>query len=102
MRHPIILLILTGALAFTGTALARDMTLPKTDADALKALCAKAGGSFSTGPRGYGCGTDCKGGPGTDCIVHCAADTKCTAQVIGGRRPRSIAEALTKPERHRR
>ena len=102
MRNPVILLILMGALALTGVAQARDMTLPKTSADALKTVCATAGGSFSTGPRGYGCGTNCKGGPGTDCIVHCAADTRCTAQVIGGRRPRSVADALTKPEPHRR
>jgi hypothetical protein len=97
MRNPIVLLILTGALAFSGAALARDLTLPKTGADALKAVCEKAGGSFSTGPRGYGCGTDCKGGPGTECIVHCATDKKCIAQVIGGRRPHSVAQALNRP-----
>lgn len=102
MRSLTALLILAGALALGGAAAARDLTLPKTTADALKTVCEKAGGTFSTGPHSYGCGTNCQGGPGTDCIVHCAADAKCTAQVIGGRRPRSVAEALTKPERHRR
>ena len=40
--------------------------------------------------------------PKTDCTVYCPIDQKCTAQVIGARRPRSVAEALTKPEPHRR
>jgi hypothetical protein len=89
-------LIVTGALALSGGALARDMKLTKTSADALKAACVKAGGEYSTGPRGYGCGTNCNGGPGTDCIVHCVDGKKCTAQVIGGRRPHTIAQALTR------
>jgi hypothetical protein len=100
------LLVLTGALvlslALSGAAPARDMTLPKTTAEQLQAACDKAGGKFSAGDRNYGCGTDCAGKPGTDCIVHCEADRKCTAQVIGGRRPRSVAEALSKPQPHRR
>ncbi len=95
-------LIVTGALALGGAAQARDMKLPKTSADALKAACATAGGKFSTGTRGYGCGTDCKGGPGTDCIVHCVDGKKCIAQVIGGRRPHTVAQALTKSQKKRR
>ena len=102
MRHFTALLVLTGALALNGAALATDVTLPKTGADDLKATCEKAGGKFSQDPHGYGCGTDCKGGPGTDCTVFCPTDRKCTAQVIGGRRPHSVAEALKKPERRRR
>jgi L-aminopeptidase/D-esterase-like protein len=102
MRYPIALLILTGALAFSGAALARDISLPKTTPDALKSACDAAGGKFSQGSMGYGCGTDCKGGPGTDCIVHCDEGKKCTAQVIGSRRPHSVAQALTKPQRRRR
>ncbi len=102
MRHLTALLVLTGALALNGAALARDLTFPKTTAEALKSACDKAGGKFSQEAKGYGCGTDCKGGPGTDCIVHCAAEQKCTGQVIGSGRPRGVAEALTKPERHHR
>ena len=64
MRHITTMLILTGALALSGAALARDLTLPKTSADELKTTCEKAGGKFSQEARGYGCGTDCKGGPG--------------------------------------
>lgn len=101
MRHLTTLFILTGTLAFSGAALAKDLTLPKTSAEQLKSTCDSAGGKFSQGANGYGCGTDCHGGPGTDCTVYCPADQKCSAQVIGGRRPRSVAEALTKPERHR-
>ncbi len=76
------------------------MTLPKTTADALKSACDKAGGKFSQSATLYGCGTDCAGKPGTDCTVTCSADKKCTAQVVGGRRPRSVADALMKPGRH--
>jgi hypothetical protein len=93
------LLILTGTLALGGAALARDLTLPKTTPEQLKDACTKAGGRFSQDAKGYDCGTDCHGKPSTDCTVHCTADQKCTAQVIGARRPRSVAEALTAPER---
>jgi hypothetical protein len=96
------LFILTGGLALSGAAQARDLTLPKTSADQLKKACDKAGGKFSQDARGYGCGTDCAGKAGTDCTVFCPTDSKCTAQVIGARRPRSVADALTKPQRGRR
>lgn len=66
----------------------------KHSADDLKAACAKVGGSFSQGKERYGCGTDCRGAPGTDCIVSCDASQKCSAQVIGARRPRNIESAL--------
>jgi hypothetical protein len=97
LRHLTALLVLTGALALNGAALARDITLPQMNAEALKSACDKAGGKFSQDAKGYGCGTNCLGGPGTDCIVHCATGEKCTAQVIGARHPKSVAEALTKP-----
>ena len=102
VRHLTALLILTGALALSGAALARDLTLPKTSAEQLKSVCDSAGGKFSQDAKSSGCGTDCHGGPGTDCTVYCPVDQKCSAQVIGARRPRSVAEALTKPERHGR
>jgi hypothetical protein len=102
LRHPTALLILTSVLTLSGAAIARDLTLPKTSAEAIKSACDKAGGKFSQDARSYDCGTDCHGGSGTDCVVHCEAGQKCTAQVIGGRRPHSVAEALTKPERHHR
>ncbi len=97
MRHLIAYLVLTGVLAFNSAAFGRDITLPKTGAEALKSACDKAGGKFSQDAKGYGCGTNCQGGAGTDCVVHCDAGQKCTAQVIGARRPRSIADALSKP-----
>jgi hypothetical protein len=66
----------------------------KHSADDLKAACAKVGGSFSQGQERYGCGTNCRGAPGTDCIVTCEANQKCSAQVIGARHPRNIESAL--------
>jgi len=101
VRHLTALVILTGALAFGSAALARDMTLPKTSTDQLKNACDKASGRFSQDAKGYGCGTNCAGAQGTDCTVYCSADTQCTAQVIGARRPRSVADALTTPKGRR-
>ena len=100
MRYSTVLFVLTGALVAGAPSRASDLTLPKTAAAALKSACDKAGGKFSQGDNIYGCGTDCAGKPGTDCMVTCRTDKKCTAQVIGGRRPRSVADALTKPGRH--
>ncbi len=74
---------------------------PRPRAEALKSACDKAGGKFSQGDKLYGCGTDCVGKPGTDCTVTCRTDQRCTAQVIGGRRPRCVADALTKRGRRR-
>jgi hypothetical protein len=91
--------VLLVPLALAAPASARDLTFPKTTADQLKAVCDKAGGHFSQGERNYGCGTDCRGKPDTDCIVTCTATSKCTAQVVGARRPRSIADALARPAR---
>jgi len=84
------------ALAFTASsASAAEVSLKKSSADELKAVCQKAGGSFSTDNSGYGCGTDCKGASGTDCTVFCSATGKsCTAQVTGARRPKTAELAL--------
>ncbi len=102
MRHLTSFLILTCVLALSGATLAEESTLPKTNAEQLKSACDKAGGKFSQDTKSIGCGTNCQGGPGTDCTVYCPIDQKCTAQVIGARRPHSVAEALTKPEQRRR
>lgn len=102
MRHLTSFLILTCVLVLSGAALAEESTLPKTNAEQLKDACTKAGGKFSQDAKSIGCGTNCQGGPGTDCTVYCPIDQKCTAQVIGARRPHSVAEALTKPESRRR
>jgi L-aminopeptidase/D-esterase-like protein len=76
-------------------AMAAESNLRAYSADELKATCEKAGTSFSQGSSGYGCGTDCKGGKGTDCTVFCPTNPKrCTAQVMGSRRPKTAEEAL--------
>lgn len=87
-------LVLAVLAAAVAPAAARDLSVGKHSADELKATCAKIGGSFSQGKERYGCGTDCRGAPGTDCIVSCTANEKCSAQVIGGRRPHTIESAL--------
>jgi hypothetical protein len=102
LRNFIAPFILLGALGLGGSALASDIPMHKHTADEIKSICTKVGGSFSQDAHAYGCGTDCHGGPGTDCIVSCNTDQICVAQVIGGRRPRTVLDALVKPERHKR
>ena len=101
MRSLTALLVLSGTLIIAGAALARDLRLPKTSADDLQKICTSVGGSFSPGTDRYGCGTDCKGGKGTDCLVTCAPDRSCTAQVIGAHRPRTVEQALAPGKKKR-
>ncbi len=86
--------VLIAGLGLSSPSLARDMRLEKQTPDQLKAVCDKVKGSFSQDKSGYGCGTDCKGGPGTACMVYCQPDKKCVAQVVGARRPRTVESAL--------
>jgi hypothetical protein len=102
MRRLIAPFILLGTLALGGPASAKDISLPKSSVDELKAVCTKVGGKFSQDSNGFGCGTNCQGGAGTDCIVFCKPDAKCVAQVIGARRPKTIESALKAPPRHKR
>lgn len=102
MRNLTVPLILIGALGLSSASLARDVSLRKYTADEIKSTCEKAGGKFSQDAKGYGCGTDCHGGHGTDCTVFCPTGEKCVAQVIGARRPRHVLDALKVPERHAR
>jgi len=88
-------------LALAGPATARDIYLHKHTVAEIKSDCDKVGGQFSQDPSGYGCGTDCHGKTGTACTVFCPADHRCVAQVIGGRRPRHVEDALEVSARHR-
>jgi hypothetical protein len=99
VRKLIAALVLMIAFGFGGSSLASDIPMHKHTADEVKSVCAKAGGSFSQEPGDYSCGTDCHGGPGTDCVVFCKTDQNCVAQVIGGRRPATLLSALKAPVR---
>lgn len=82
------------------TSAASEAAMHKFGADELRRACDKAGGKFSQDPGGYGCGTNCQGKPGTDCIVACKNNDKgCYAQVPGRARPRSLDNALTRSPR---
>jgi hypothetical protein len=94
MRSVTVLLVLSGSLVIGTASMARDLHLPKTSAAELKQICEKVGGSYSEGAGRYGCATDCKGAKGTDCIVSCIADKPCDAQVFGGKRTRTVEQAL--------
>jgi len=85
MRNLIVPLILVGAFGLSvGSALAaQEVSLHKHTAAELKSVCDKAGGRFSQNAGGYGCGTNCQGKPGTDCVIGCKNDQNCTAQVPG-------------------
>ena|SRR3974390_3485144 len=87
------LAVLLGSLASPSGA--AEVNLKKSSADELKMLCQKVGGAFTQDNSGYGCGTDCRGGKGTDCTVYCpSTDKRCTAQVEGARRPKTFEQAL--------
>ena len=49
---------------------------------------------FSQDAGGYECGTNCHGGPGTDCIVSCKTGQVCFAQTIGSKQPKTFLNAL--------
>ncbi len=103
MRHLTALLVLSGTLAFSAPSLARDIHLHiKMSAQALQQACTDAGGKFSQGAAIYGCGTDCHGHPGTDCTVTCRPGHRCIAQTVGGRRARTVAQALQAPAKYPR
>ena len=98
MRNLLVPIVLIGVLGLAGAAAARDVHTQKYSMDELKSACDKAGGKFSQGEGLYGCGTDCHGGPGTDCIVTCQEGKRCIAQLMGGRRFRNLAQALGVPK----
>ena len=54
MRHLTSFLILACVLALGGVARAEESTLPKTSAEQLKDVCAKAGGKFSQDAKSIG------------------------------------------------
>jgi hypothetical protein len=102
VRNLTIALVLIGAFGLSSPALARDIYLKKHTSEELKSICEKVGGRFSQDSGGYGCGTDCRGKPGTACVAYCKPDKRCVVQVIGGRRPKTVESALQVPARHHR
>jgi len=102
VRRFTVLPIMIGAFAVCGSALASEVSLRRHSAEEIKAVCDKAGGKFSQDANGFGCGTNCNGGPGTDCTVGCKNDQPCYAQVIGSRRPTTLQNALQAPARRSR
>lgn len=94
MRNLIAPLVLVATLGFSAPSLAKDIYLHKQTPEQLKSICEKVSGKFSQDKSGYACGTDCKGGPGTSCLVYCRPNKRCVAQVIGARHPRSVESAL--------
>jgi len=101
MRNTTISAILVVIFGFNvGSSMASETTMRKSSAEELKSVCAKAGGSFSQDAGGYGCGTNCQGKPGTDCVLACKNDQKtCFAQVPGRARPTSPLNALVRSPR---
>jgi len=96
MRNPAVLLVLFVLLGPSAT-FARDVSLGKHAAAEVESVCNKVGGKFSKDSTGHYCGTDCHGGPGTDCVVGCKNGQACFAQVIGARRPTTLVNALQAP-----
>lgn len=99
MRTISLILATTFSLS-AGASLASETTMRKISADELKSVCDKAGGSFSQDAVGYGCGTNCQGKSGTDCVLACKNNDKnCFAQVPGRARPTSPLNAVVRSPR---
>ena len=94
MRSLVIPLILIGIVGASAPSFAAEVSIGKHAAEEVKSVCDKVGGKFSQDATGHYCGTDCHGGPGTDCIVGCKTGQACIAQVIGSRRPTTLVKAL--------
>jgi hypothetical protein len=101
MRNSTIPISLAVILGFSvGLSMASETTMRKASMEELKSVCDKAGGSFSQDAGGYGCGSNCQGKPGTDCVLACKNDEKsCFAQVPGRARPTSPLNALVRSPR---
>jgi hypothetical protein len=97
MRRAAVPLVLLGLFGFGISCFAREVSIGKHTADEVKRVCDKAGGKFSQDATGHYCGTNCHGGPGTDCTVGCKTGQACIAQVIGSRRPTTLVNALENP-----
>ena len=101
MRYSTIPIIFAAILGFSvGSSMASETTMRKSSVEELKSVCDKAGGSFSQDAGGYGCGSNCQGKPGTDCVLNCKNNEKsCFAQVPGRTRPTSPLNALVRSPR---
>ena len=97
MRSLGIPFIFIGIFGISVSSFARDVSLGKHSAEEIKGVCEKVGGKFSQDATGHYCGTNCHGGPGTDCTVGCKTGQTCIAQVIGSRRPTTLVNALEAP-----
>jgi hypothetical protein len=102
MRSAMVLLVLIGIFGAEVSSFAREVSIGKHTAEEVKGACNKVGGKFSQDTTGHYCGTDCHGGPGTDCTVGCKNGQTCIAQVIGSRRPTTLVNALETPSGNRR
>jgi hypothetical protein len=102
MRSLVIPVILIGLVGLSASSFAGEVSVGKHTSEEVKSVCDKAGGKFSQDTTGHYCGTDCHGGPGTDCVVGCKTGQTCIAQVIGSRRPTSLVTALETPPQSRR
>jgi len=99
MRRLALPLMLIGIFGLSVSSFARDVSIGKHSAEEVKSVCDKVGGRFSQDAGGYGCGTNCQGKPGTDCVIGCKNDQNCTAQVPGRGRPTNLLNALVRSPR---
>ena len=82
----LVLGLIVAALGAASPSYARTFELHQNVSHGqLQSACNAAGGSFSDAPdgSGYACGTNCKGGPGTNCYVACDNGGKCTGVTPG-------------------
>jgi hypothetical protein len=89
-RISALVMVLLIASAMVSAVEARTIPLHDThSADDIRNHCKDAGGTFSQDETGYGCSTNCKGGPadesgaGSQCSVSCSLSQKCKGYVPG-------------------
>ena len=89
-RISALVMVVLIASAMVSAVEARTIPLHDThSADDIRNHCKDAGGSFSQDETGYGCSTNCKGGPadesgaGSQCSVSCSLAQKCKGNVPG-------------------
>jgi hypothetical protein len=89
VRGLIVSVIALGALLLGAepSLAAKKLQIGTHTAEELRNVCYQTGGAFSQDSTGYRCQTNCRGGPGTQCVIACKNDNTCSAQMPGRSRP---------------
>src|SRR4051794_35235681 len=91
MRSVHAILLASGLVALSAApAASTEVKMGKHTSSEIKNACDKAGGTYTEDPGGYGCATNCHGGPGGACVVGCKSNHQCTGEVPLRTTPASV------------